>query len=75
MEHRRENIASAWRMQTVEENPSTDEHALASAAPAASFLRSDGTAFTNRVQLVVNPDVNDRSGHFPVARNPVAILL
>jgi len=27
MEHRPENIASASRMQTVEENPSTDEHA------------------------------------------------
>ena len=26
-------------MQTVEENPSTDEHALASAAPLASFKR------------------------------------
>jgi len=37
MEHRPENIASASRMQTVEEKPSTDDHALASAAPAASL--------------------------------------
>jgi hypothetical protein len=39
MEHRPENIASPLRMQTVEANPSTDEHALASAAPAAAFKR------------------------------------
>jgi hypothetical protein len=37
IEYRPENIASASRVQTVEENPSTDEHALASAERAASF--------------------------------------